>query len=61
MKLVKKKKTFCTVFGSTKGKHNRQYLDGVGEGESDDITGIDAGGDKKRGGMIDNLLQLSVC
>jgi hypothetical protein len=40
------KKRFCTVFGSTKGKNNRQYLDGVGEGESDDITGIDAGGDK---------------
>lgn len=59
MKRKGKEKNVLKSFGiykRKKRKHNRQYLDGVGEGESDDITGTDAGGDKKRGGMIDNLL-----
>ena len=33
------------------------YLDGVGEGEGDDIAGIDAGGEEVSGGVIDELIE----
>lgn len=32
------------------------YLDGIGEGEGNDVSGGDAGGEQTRGGVIDKLV-----
>lgn len=35
-------------------------LDGVGEGEGDDIAGFDAGGEEARGGEFDEVVETGV-
>jgi hypothetical protein len=37
-------------------KKKKMYLDGVGEGEGDDVSGGDAGSKQERGGVIDKLV-----
>lgn len=38
----------------------KTHLDGVRKSEGDDITGPDTGGEKRRGGLINKLIQPSV-
>jgi len=38
-----------------KREKKKMYLDGVGEGEGDDVSGRDASGEQERGGVIDKL------
>jgi hypothetical protein len=37
-------------------KTKKLYLDGVGEGEGDNVAGGDAGGEQERGSVIDQLV-----
>lgn len=38
----------------------KEYLDGVGVGEGDDIAGTNAGGDELRSGLFDQFIQSRV-
>lgn len=49
-----------TNFKFTLISGRKTHLDGVWEGESDDIAGVDAGREEKRGGLINKLIQSSV-